>query len=86
LPQPVAAEGVLSHLGRQGRRDRVTVEEVVKGRVGDLPRLLVVDLAAGRGGELSHLRRHVYLTFGTGRSVPSARPISKHGFAASNRI
>src|SRR5215207_923127 len=59
LAQPVPAEGVFPHLGWQGGPQRVAVEEVVEGRVGDRPGGLVVDGTAGRGGELGEVERWV---------------------------
>jgi hypothetical protein len=51
LAEPVAAKRVLAHLRRQGRPQRVAVQEVVERRVDDPPGGLV-DLAAVRDGEL----------------------------------
>jgi hypothetical protein len=55
LAEPVPPERGLPHLRREGGPEGVAVEAVVEGRIGDCPRLLVVDRAAGRGGELSEV-------------------------------
>jgi hypothetical protein len=59
LAEAVAAECGLAHLRRQGGPERVTVQKVVKGRVGDRPFRFVVHLAAGAGGELTEVERRV---------------------------
>jgi hypothetical protein len=59
LAEPVAAKRVLPHLRREGGAQGVAVQEIVERRVCHLPAGLIIDGAAGRGGELPEEERRV---------------------------